>query len=230
LARARVHLAAQPAAQGQPPAAGITGMNKLRVDTAGLNRIKMDSGQLALLHRQLDSINTALQKASSDSARTARLQQQSDSMQARMKKLQADTAQTAARIRSLNSVFAFTPDGGRSVVIVLNKVDPVYVTEARNAFDRFNTENYYGRSLKVDNASLDDSLKLVVIGSFENDSSALDYLRKARALSPREIIPWLPAGKYSFLLISRPNFDLLMTNKDLHAYWKFLAAAYQGKF
>jgi hypothetical protein len=70
----------------------------------------------------------------------------------------------------------------------------------------------------------------VVIGNFENSDAAMDYLQKVRALSPRQIVPWLPAGKYTFLVISGPNLDLLLNNKDMPAYRQFLSAIYPGKF
>jgi hypothetical protein len=64
-----------------------------------------------------------------------------------MKKLQADTAQLAAKLRTMNSAFALTPDKPHSVLIVMNKVDPVYVSEAKNAFNGYNQENFYSQSL-----------------------------------------------------------------------------------
>ena len=230
LARARVHLPTAAGAKGENPITPSAGIGKLKVDTASMNKITMTAGQLARLHQQMDSIAAAMKKASADSAATARLRQQSDSIEATMKKLQADTAQLAAKIRSLNSVFSFNPAQTHSVLIVMDKVDPVYVSEARNAFNGFNTENYYSQSLTASNASLSDSLKLLVIGSFSDDKAALDYLQKAKALAPRQIVPWLPANKYTFVVISGPNLDLLLNNKDMAAYRKFLAAVYPGKF
>ena len=103
----------------------------------------------------------------------------------------------------------------------MDKVDPVYVTEARNAFNRYNQENFYGQSLTIDNSSVSDTLKLVVISSFENAKAALDYMHKAQASAPGEIVPWLPANKYSFMIISGTNLDLLLNSKDMPAYRRF---------
>jgi hypothetical protein len=77
---------------------------------------------------------------------------------------------------------------------------------------------------------LNDTVSLVIISSFANAAEAFDYMGKMKALAPRSIVPWLPAGKYSFLIISPANLDLLMTNKDMQAYRRFLSAAYPGKF
>ncbi|HWK05537.1 MAG TPA: tetratricopeptide repeat protein, partial [Puia sp.] len=221
LAKARIHLPASPAVQGHQPSPTLSGMDKLQVNTANLNTIKMDAEQMARLKRQVDSLEAAMRKAAADSVQMALLRHQSDSIQAAVKKLQADTAQLQARIRSSNSVFAYTPEKPHSVMIVLDKVDPVYVTETRSAFNRYNQENFYGQPLTIDNSAVSDTLKLVVISSFENAAAALEYMHKAQAMAPREIVPWLPANKYSFLIISGPNLELLLNNKDMPAYQRF---------
>jgi len=230
LAKANIHApGASPVTSGAKPGITVPG-EKLKVDTAGLRKITMDAGELARLHKQMDSIQAAMAKAMQDSIQMAQLQHRADSIQAVVKKLQADTAAMAAKVRSMNSAFIFSPEKSHSVIIVLDKVDPVYVTETRNAFSRYNLENFYDKSLTIDNVPLNDSLKLVVIHTFENSTAALDYLQKAKAAAPREVVPWLPAGKYTFLVISAPNLELLLQNKDMQGYRSFLSAAYPGKF
>jgi outer membrane protein assembly factor BamD (BamD/ComL family) len=145
-------------------------------------------------------------------------------------KLKPDTTQLAAKLRTLNSAFALDPTKPHSVMLVMNKVDPVYVSEAKNAFSGYNQENFYSLSLTAENASLNDSVKMVVIGGFPSDKEALDYLQNVKALAPRQIVPWLPANKYSFFIISGTNLQLLLSAKDLNAYRQFLSAAYPGKF
>lgn len=212
----------------KPTVAGAIG-GKLNTDSAK-NGISMDAGKLASLKRLQDSLQQAMVQAQADSAKAAMLKRQSDSVAAAQAKLRADTAQLAAKLRTLNSVFSLTPDKSHSVILVLNKVDPVYVNEAGNAFGRYNTENFYSMGLKTQNASLNDSLKLVVIGGFPDANGAQDYIRNVKPMAPRAIIPWMPAGKYTFLIISDTNLELLLNNKDMAAYQKFLSAAYPGKF
>jgi outer membrane protein assembly factor BamD (BamD/ComL family) len=141
-----------------------------------------------------------------------------------------DSALTAAKLKTINSAFSLKPDIPHSVVIVMTKVDPVYVSEARNAFNGYNQENFYSQQLTADNASLNDSVKMLVIGGFPADKEAMTYMNNMKALAPRQIVPWLPADKYVFLIISGANLQLLLNNKDLNAYRKFLSAAYPGKF
>ncbi len=230
LARAKIHLPAATTAQGQKPVIAQPGMGPLKVDTASMHKISMDAGQLAALQRQQDSLATALLKAKSDSQQTVLLHHMTDSVNAVMRQLQADTARLAANLRNLNSAYSLTPAGPHSVVIVMNKVDPVYVSEAKNAFSGYNQENFYSQSLTADNASLSDTVKLLVISGFPTDKEALDYFQNIKALAPRQIVPWLPADKYIILIISGANLQTLLTGKDLPAYRKFLSAAYPGKF
>lgn len=242
LARARIRTTNPSAIAGQKPATALPGMNRLTVDPANLTQIKMDADQLARIRKQGDSLQAAMKKALADSIALVRsgkladslklvtLRHHTDSIRAVLLKMQSDSQQLVSRIHSLNSVFGYTPEKPHSVVIVMDKVDPVYVTESRNAFNRYNQENFYSQSLTIENVVLNDSIKLVVIRDFANAGSATDYLQKARASAPRETVPWLPANKYSFMIISDQNLNLLQSNKDLSAYRKFLSAAYPDKF
>jgi tetratricopeptide (TPR) repeat protein len=225
LARSNLHVSGA-VQTGKPGAPTIAGTEQLKVDAASLNKATMDAALLAKLQKQMDSLNQAMAKAAQDSIQTAILRHKSDSIQAAVALLRADSAAVAAKVKNSNSTFTYTPDKTHSVIIVLDKVDPVYVTETRNAFNRWNLENFYGQSLTIDNSALNDSLKLVVINSFENSAAALAYFQKAKAAAPREVVPWLPAGKYSFLIISAANLQLLLSNKDMSGYKKFLVTAY----
>ncbi|MBC7826914.1 MAG: hypothetical protein H7122_04150 [Chitinophagaceae bacterium] len=129
-----------------------------------------------------------------------------------------------------NTAYSFNPDAPHSVVIVMDKVDGVYVSESRNAFNRYNKEKYYNKPIDITNQSLNDTTKLVVMTNFENAPVALDYLEKIRKIAAREIVPWLPAGKYYFILISTPNLEILKNAKEIGEYKKFLLQAFPGKF
>jgi hypothetical protein len=230
IARANVHVPGAAPGGVKPASPTIAGIDKLNVDTAAMNKIRMDAGQLAKLQKQMDSINAAMAKAMLDSIQMVQLRHKADSIQAAVARLRADSTAIAAKVKSQNSSFTFTPEKTHAVIIALDKVDPVYVTETRNAFTRYNLENFYGQSLTINNTSLNDTVKLVIVNSFENSGAAMDYLQKAKAAAPRDVVPWLPAGKYTFLVISAPNLELLLSNKDLPGYRKFLSTAYPDKF
>ncbi len=223
--------AVTPGATLQKPTIGQPGIGQPKMDTSSMAKMSQDAIKLAQLKKTQDSINAAMAVAArADSLQAARLRARADSINAAVNKLKADTAALAAKLRTLNSVFSLTPDKAHDVIIVLDKVDPVYVGEAKNAFNRFNTETYFSQPLTTDNASLSDSLKMVVISGFNSDAEAADYLQKTKPLAAREIIPWLPANKYTFLIISATNLELLLNNKDMSAYRRFLSAAYPGKY
>jgi len=194
-------------------------------------KVNVDPVKLAQLKKTSDSIQLALLRAKNDAATLAVLKRKNDSIQVVIKKMQADSALAAAeKISALKTAFLYTPDQPHSVMLLLNKVDPVYVTEARNAFNRYNRENYSGQSIDITGASLDDSSRLILIRGFDKAATALDYMEKARKLAPSEILPWLPASKYSFFIITDQNLGTLETNKDIANYKKFLSVYFPGKF
>src|SRR5258708_21689941 len=51
LAKARIHLPASPAVQGQKPSPALSGMDKLQANTANLKTIQMDAEQRARVHQ-----------------------------------------------------------------------------------------------------------------------------------------------------------------------------------
>lgn len=127
---------------------------------------------------------------------------------------------------------SFTADNNAShyVVVILEKVDPVYVGEARNAFNRYNKQTYYNKPIDIVNQPLNDTTTLVLMSPFENAAAALDYMEKTRKIAATEIVPWMPAGKLNFAVISAANLELLKSTNDLPEYKKFIRLAYPGKF
>lgn len=119
------------------------------------------------------------------------------------------------------TVFSFNVEARHAVVIVMNKVDPVYVTESRNAFNRYNQQNFAGKPIEISNQVLNDSIKLVVMSGFDNAAVALGYMQNVQAVAAKQIVPWLPAGKYSFVIISNDNLEVLKNNQDLEGYKRF---------
>lgn len=116
------------------------------------------------------------------------------------------------------------------VVILLDKVDPVYANETRTAFNRYNKEKYGSQSIESASLSLDDAHKLILMNPFPDAISAMDYVDKARKAAPLEIIPWLTTDKYSFMIISADNLETLKNSKDLNGYRKFLNGNFPGRF
>lgn len=174
-----------------PPQPGAKIGTPLEQDTTTLRPVKLNNIDINTLGRK-PQINVANPTVKKDSIRT-----------------------------EIPTVFTFNVESPHAVVILLNKVDPVYVSESRNAFNRYNAERYAGKPVVISNQSLNDSLKLVVMTGFDNAAVALEYLNKTQPIASTQIVPWLPAGKYSFILISLENLEVLKNNHDLEGYRRF---------
>ncbi|MCR6719832.1 MAG: hypothetical protein NVV59_05935 [Chitinophagaceae bacterium] len=116
------------------------------------------------------------------------------------------------------------------VVVVLNKVDVIFVREARNAFERFNKNEYYNKTMGAELLDLDADNRLVMISPFNTADEAVAYVERTRPRTASEILPWLKGGKYTFTIISERNLELLKAKKDVETYQKFLEQHVPGKF
>jgi hypothetical protein len=198
---------------------------KARNDSLQLARLK-----IIRLQHEMDSIQNAMLKVKNDSVKFAMLKQQSDSLLYSLRKTKSDSGEIVRQLALSKSLFSYSPEKPHAVGILMNKVDPVYVTEAKNAFNRYNQENFYNKTFEINTISLNDTLKLMLINGFDNSDAAVEYAVKAKKMAPRDIVPWLPVAKYSLLVITDQNLEVLKTNKDIRAYKKFLDASYPGKF
>ena len=113
--------------------------------------------------------------------------------------------------------------------MVLTKVDPVYSSEARNAFVRYNDQSYSTNKIQVSKDTLDSARTLLVFSAFGNADAAIKYRDKLKADAPTQV-SWLPAQKYAFYIISANNLEILKQNKDLQSYLNLLNQKYPGKF
>ena len=112
----------------------------------------------------------------------------------------------------------------------MNKIDPVYVNESKNAFARYNRDNYYNKPMNAVLSELDADYKLLLISPFKNATEALDYVEKTKPKASSEIVPWMKAGKYSFIIATEKNLNILTASKDLELYKTFLNQHFPGKF
>ncbi|RXK80573.1 type IX secretion system periplasmic lipoprotein PorW/SprE [Filimonas effusa] len=126
--------------------------------------------------------------------------------------------------------FAYNPEEEHFVVLFLNKVDGVYVNEARNAFSRFNRENFYSEKIDIGVHKLNDSTQMLLMGPFPKAVLAMGYIDKARPASRSRILPWLKPEKYEYGIISPSNLTLLKQDNELEAYKELLKQALPGKF
>jgi hypothetical protein len=128
----------------------------------------------------------------------------------------------------VSGVFKWKASQPHVAVIVLNKVDAVYANETRNAFKRFNSSNGFS-NVVVNRDTLNAQMSLMVFGIFGTAADAFSYCSKIKKAAPTQI-SWLPANRYSFIIISEENLLLLKSNKDLDNYKKLLDNQYPGQF
>jgi hypothetical protein len=139
--------------------------------------------------------------------------------------VKADTVQ-----KKTTPALAYTHNAAQQhyAVLVMDKVDPVYVNEAKNAFVRYHRERYYNQALETAPVPLTDDIRFLTIGKFADAAAATDYVEKTKKLTANDIIPWMPTAKYSFIIITEANLELLKNRKDLPDYKKFIQQYYPG--
>ncbi|SKA06092.1 type IX secretion system periplasmic lipoprotein PorW/SprE [Sediminibacterium ginsengisoli] len=128
---------------------------------------------------------------------------------------------TAAGVIS-NGIYAFNPLDSHYVAIILDKVDPVFVSEGRNAFNRYNQERYSRQRIPSNTVTLDQTTSLVLMGPFTSAGIAVSYIENVKPEAKTRIVPWLPADKYSFIIINAANLEQLKNNKDIAGYRAFM--------
>jgi tetratricopeptide (TPR) repeat protein len=141
-----------------------------------------------------------------------------------------DSTKTNPNPTISNGTYRFTASDPHSVAIVLNKIDPVFVNEAKNAFNRFHADNYGSRNFQSQLVELDADNKLLIISPFSDASDAMKYIDLTKPRTPSQILPWLRGGKYSFIIITDYNLTQLKAAKDIGAYRNFLNQQFPGKF
>jgi tetratricopeptide (TPR) repeat protein len=120
-------------------------------------------------------------------------------------------------------------EGQHLVLMVLDKVDGTYINEAKNAYTRFSSDYFRDLQLEITRETLDAERALVVFKTFPDTETAMRFIARARRAAPEEVA-WLPANKYSFVLISESNLTLLQSNKNLAGYLDGLRKQFPGQF
>ncbi len=116
------------------------------------------------------------------------------------------------------------------LVLMLNKVDPIFVNESKNAFNRFNQLLSLNKAVPINIQKINAQYQYLLFGPFVNVEQALVYMDKVRPSAATRIIPWLGAEKFTFSLISPSNLSLLIASQDIDGYNSFLHELYPDKF
>lgn len=123
--------------------------------------------------------------------------------------------------------YTFNAAAAHNVIMLFDKVDVTYINESKNAMARYASDNFRDTQLSVSKDTVSKDYSLLVFSSFPNADAALLFLTKVRKAAPEEI-SWLPANKYSFMLIDDENLQRLKTSKDIAGYKLLLTKQYPG--
>ena len=126
--------------------------------------------------------------------------------------------------------YQFNAKDSQFVTILLDKVAPVFVNEARNAFNKYNQINFYNQKLNITTAPIDERYSLVLIGPFTDAAVAVEYVDKVRPATGSRILPWLTPDKYTYTIISQSNLALMKDIKDVDSYKQLIDKVLPGKF
>ena len=67
------------------------------------------------------------------------------------------------------------------------------------------------------------------LGPYASVTSALGYYDELKT-NARQIVPWLPADKYGFIVISQSNLEIFKTRKNFIEYKLFIGQYIKNKF
>ncbi len=117
-----------------------------------------------------------------------------------------------------------------TVLVVYNKVDVMWMGEAKKAFERYNKEYHNAKALTVVNDVVSDTIRVTTIANFDNATKAYAYLSEIKTYARSEILNWLTTDKYSFSLISNENLDILRKVNNWKEYDLFIKKMMPNKF
>ncbi|WP_133993219.1 type IX secretion system periplasmic lipoprotein PorW/SprE [Dinghuibacter silviterrae] len=118
--------------------------------------------------------------------------------------------------------YLFDPSTPHYVLVVMTNVAGVYASEAKNAFSRYNQDVHYQEDIPIDTVLFQPGMNILKLGPFKNIVDALAYQFDLQKNAGKEIVPWLSADKYRFIVISQDNLMVLRNKKNLTEYETFI--------
>ena len=113
------------------------------------------------------------------------------------------------------------------VIMVLDKVDMTYINESKNALGRYATDYFRGAGITVIKDTINKEKTILIFSPFANAEQALPFLIKVQKAAPEEI-SWLPASKYSFMMIDEENLQRMKNTQDITGYKNLISKQYPG--
>jgi outer membrane protein assembly factor BamD (BamD/ComL family) len=144
-------------------------------------------------------------------------------------------AKDSTKIKPLKDVkvqmaYVYNANEPYVVMMLFEKVDPVYISEAKIAFQRYNNSAHANEGIQINiHEGAADDLSWIDMGPKADITSILGYFDELKA-NARQIVPWLPVDKYQFIFISQANLEILKQRKNLEEYKLFIRQYVKDKF
>ncbi|MBY0478813.1 MAG: hypothetical protein K2Q24_14285 [Chitinophagaceae bacterium] len=125
--------------------------------------------------------------------------------------------------------YVYSPSEPYTVMMYFEEVDPIYITESKNAFQRYNAGSHGGENIPIKIYDTDKDLLYMELGAFTDVTTVLSYMEELKK-NAKQIVPWLPAAKYNFVVISVRNLEILKSRKNIEEYKLFIRQYIKDKF
>lgn len=130
------------------------------------------------------------------------------------------------------SRFNIMPNSSQLVALVLENIDPAYVNEALYSINSSPRKNSLVANVSVEKKKLKDNLFLILFRSpaFTDASAAYSYIEYFKPEASKQILTWLDAAKYRFIILNDASLDELIKDPNLAEYEQLLKQTFPGKF
>ena len=125
--------------------------------------------------------------------------------------------------------FFNNPNEPHFAVLLLDKVDDVFIAETIKSFTQYNKDKLGNNTLTVKSLKLNQQYNLILIGPFSNAPNGISFTDDVKPQT-NKILPWLPPFKYTYSLIGISNLEILKANNNMDKYKVFLKNTYPAKF
>ncbi|HVI45651.1 MAG TPA: tetratricopeptide repeat protein [Chitinophaga sp.] len=122
--------------------------------------------------------------------------------------------------------YKLSADNPYFVVLAFNRVSKDLMDEGLNQFTRYNAAKHASEKIEVGSFVLTPNDIMLIFRIFPNEDKALTYFDEIREEAAVSIIPRIRPTEYTFFVISRDNFILLNSTKDISGYRKFFVDNY----
>lgn len=127
------------------------------------------------------------------------------------------------------TVYVYNANEPFVVLMYFDDVDPIYISESKTAISRYNSSSHSGETITINIFEGGKDASWLDIGTYADVTSILSYMEELKQ-NARQIVPWLPANKYNFVVISARNLELLKERKNIEEYKTFIRQYIKDKF